>query len=65
MTVVDRRPPSTASLDDDGRAVCCYCHKRLRWHINGWGYAGSGHFCNVKCAAEWADIKVIGTADGY
>ena len=60
-----RKVPDTASRDDEGRPVCVFCQKRLRWYINGYGYAGSGHFCNVRCAAEWADIKVIGTADAY
>lgn len=61
----ERRVPDTASKDDEGRPICALCQKRLRWFINGYGYAGSGHFCNIRCAAEWGDIKVIGTADGY
>jgi hypothetical protein len=65
MPTVERKVPSTASVDDAGRAICVFCQKHLRWYINGWGYAGSGHFCNMKCAADWGDIKVIGTADGY
>lgn len=63
--IIKRRIPDTSSLDDDGRAVCVFCRKRLRWYINGWGYNGSGHFCNIKCAAEWGDIKVEGTSEGY
>ncbi len=59
-----RAVPSSSSVDDAGRPVCVYCEKRLRFHI-GWGYNGSGHFCNVKCAAEWADQKVIGTGEDY
>ncbi len=62
--VLEARPiPSTASTDIvDGYPICVYCDKRLRWYINGWGYAGSGHFCNMKCAAEWGDRKVVGTS---
>lgn len=65
MAKTERKVPETSSVDEEGRPVCAFCRKRLRWYINGYGYAGSGHFCNVHCAAEWADLKVIGTSDGY
>lgn len=53
----------TSSVDAEGRPICVWCDKRLRWFINGYGYMGSGHFCSMKCAAEWADVKVEGTSD--
>lgn len=54
---------SSSSIDAAGHPICVYCRKRLRWFLNGYGYAGSGHFCNKTCAAEWADLKVTGTSD--
>ena len=59
-----RAVPSSSSVDSDGRPICVRCRKRLRFHF-GWGYNGSGHFCNMKCAAEWGDVKVEGTAEDY
>lgn len=51
-----RAIPSSSRIDDDGKPICVYCNKRLRWNT-GWGYNGSGTFCSMKCAAEWGDIK--------
>lgn len=59
-----RAVPDTSSRDVEGRPVCAYCRKRLRFHF-GWGYLGDGHFCGMKCAAEWGNAKVVGTSDGY
>lgn len=59
-----RAVPPTASVDAEGRPICVYCLKRLRFRI-GWGYNGSGHFCNIKCAAEWGDIKVEGCVEDF
>ncbi len=59
----DRKPSATSSLDAEGRPICCWCRKRLRWYLNGYGYNGSGHFCGMKCAAEWGDVKVESTGD--
>lgn len=47
--------PPTASLDDMGRPICVQCLHRLRAQFGGYGYNGSGHFCSMRCAAEWAD----------
>lgn len=55
-----RTVPPTSSIDKEGRPVCVWCRKRLRFHF-GWGYNGSGHFCSMKHAAEWGDVKVEGT----
>lgn len=58
----DRRPPSSSSLDAGGKPICVWCTKRLRWFLSGYGFQGSGHFCSMRCAAEWGDIKVEGTS---
>lgn len=57
-----RAVPPSSTVDDDGRPICIYCRKRLRFRL-GWGYNGTGHFCNIKCAAEWGDNKVEGTCE--
>jgi hypothetical protein len=59
-----RAVPATSSVDSNGRPICVWCYKRLRFRL-GWGYNGSGHFCNMKCAAEWGDTKVEGTSEDY
>lgn len=45
------------------RCRTCGVMKRQHFEALGWGYNGSGHFCSMKCAAEWADAKVEGTSD--
>lgn len=40
MAKPERKVPSSASIDGDGRPICVLCQKRLRWYINGYGYAG-------------------------
>lgn len=50
----------TSSLDEDGWPICVKCEKRLRCQFGGYGYNGSGHFCTMRCAAEWGDLKVEG-----
>lgn len=55
------RIPSTSSRDAEGRPICVWCDKRLRFHM-GYGYNGMGHFCGMRCAAEWGDRKVEGTS---
>jgi hypothetical protein len=59
-----RAVPSTSSIDSAGRPICVWCRKRLRFRV-GWGYNGSGHFCNVRCAAEWGDTKVESVSEDY
>jgi hypothetical protein len=59
-----RKVPPTSSVDADGKPICVWCRKRLRFRF-GWGYNGSGHFCGMKCAAEWGDTKVEGTCEDY
>jgi len=48
----------TSSLDADGWPICVKCEKRLRAQFGGYGWNGNGHFCSIRCAAEWADLKV-------
>ncbi len=55
-----RAVPDTSTIDRDGKPICVWCSKRLRFNC-GWGFNGSGHFCGMKCAAAWGDIKVEGT----
>jgi hypothetical protein len=57
-----RAVPSSSSLDDEGCPICVSCRKRLRFRL-GWGYIGEGHFCSMRCAADWASDKVMGTSD--
>lgn len=57
-----RKVASASSVDAEGRPVCAWCRKRLRWNT-GYGYEGEGFFCNMKCAATWANLKVQGTSD--
>lgn len=51
-----RAIPAEAELDAEGRAICVYCQKRLRWNV-GWGFEGAGIFCSMRCAATWGNIK--------
>lgn len=48
----------TSSLNEQGWPICVQCQKRLRAQFGGYGYSGSGHFCSMRCAAEWGDMKV-------
>lgn len=57
-----RAVPCNSRLDDNGRPVCVWCDKRMRFHF-GWGYNGSGTFCSMKCAAEWGDTKASALSD--
>lgn len=50
--------PSTAEINDAGWPICARCQKRLRAQFGGYGYNGSGNFCSMRCAADWADTKV-------
>ena len=51
---------SECEIDNDGYPICQMpnCRKRLRAQFGGYGYNGNGHFCSMRCAAEWADLKV-------
>jgi hypothetical protein len=50
--------PNTATTNGAGWPLCVKCQKRLRAMVGGYGYNGNGHFCSMRCAAEWADLKV-------
>jgi hypothetical protein len=50
----------SSSTDEEGWPICVRCNKRLRAQFGGYGYNGNGHFCTIRCAAEWADLKVQG-----
>lgn len=50
--------PNTATVDGTGWPLCVKCQKRLRAQFGGYGYNGSSHFCTIRCAAEWAELKV-------
>lgn len=50
--------PNTAERDEAGWPICAKCLKRLRAQFGGYGYNGSSNFCSMRCAADWADIKV-------
>lgn len=54
--------PQESRLDDEGRAICVWCDKRLRWNV-GWGYEGMGIFCSMRCAATWGNIKASALSD--
>jgi hypothetical protein len=57
-----RAVPTTSRLDGDGRPICVWCDKPLRWNT-GWGYEGQGLFCSMRHAAEWANIKASAGCD--
>lgn len=54
--------PQESRLDGDGRPICVYCEKRLRWNT-GWGYEGAGVFCSMRCAATWGNFKASAGGD--
>lgn len=45
--LTNRMPPATSSLDAEGRPICVWCRRRLRFHM-GYGYNGTGHFCGMR-----------------
>lgn len=57
-----RAIPSNSRLDADGKPICVWCDKRLRFRI-GWGYEGEGIFCRMKCAADWGNAKASALSD--
>lgn len=44
--------------------VCVLCRNRMRPSTDGYGFKGAGHFCTMKCAAEWAERNVKETDVG-
>jgi hypothetical protein len=54
--------PNTSSTNEAGWPICAKCEKKLRAQFGGYGFNGSGHFCSMRCAAEWADLKVQSTS---
>lgn len=57
-----RMVPCESRIDADGKPICVWCDKRLRWNT-GWGYEGTGIFCSMKCAATWGNIKAGAGSD--